>query len=150
MILLNIAPYWKICMNAITKIIRHLLLFTNLNKNPVELVNSFIKTKAIKRIYMKMLKFKIKQNEKVNKMKLNKRFSKTIQITEYFNGIIVKGNVTVALRWNGNSETGNKEAKLNTWCWGKNDSLARVKDLTRPLLDLVEGEKDEIVEKTHK
>ena len=47
-------------------------------------------------------------------MKLNKRFSKTIQITEYFNGIIVKGNVTVALRWNGNSETGSKEAELNT------------------------------------
>ena len=99
---------------------------------------------------MKILKFKIKQNEKVNKMKLNKRFSKTIQITEYFNGIIVKGNVTVALRWNGNSETGNKEAELNTWFWGKNDWLARLKDLKRPLLDLVEGEKDEIVEKTHK
>ena len=52
-----------------------------------------------------MLKFKIKQNERVDKMKVNKRFSKKIQIAEDLNGIIVKGNAVVALRWNGNSET---------------------------------------------
>ena len=52
-----------------------------------------------------MLKFKVKQDEHVNKMKLNKRFSKKIQIAEDPNGIIVKNNVTVALHWNGNSET---------------------------------------------
>ena len=73
-----------------------------------------MKTKAVKRIYIKMLKFKIKQNEHVNKMKLNKRFSIKIQIAEDLNGIIVKGNVAVALSWKGNSETSNKEAELNT------------------------------------
>ena len=52
-----------------------------------------MKTKAVKGIHIKMLKFKIKQNEHVNKMKLNKRFSKKIQIAEDFNGIIAKGNV---------------------------------------------------------
>ena len=65
-----------------------------------------------------MLKLKIKQNEHVNKMKLNKRFSIKIQIAEDLNGIIVKGNVVVALSWNGNSETSNKEnkeAELNTF-----------------------------------
>ena len=65
-----------------------------------------------------MLKFKIKQNEHVNNMKLNKRFSIKIQIAEDLNGIIVKGNVAVALIWNGNSETSNKEnkeAELNTF-----------------------------------
>ena len=40
-----------------------------------------------------MLKFQIKQNEHVNKMRLNKRFSKKIEIAENPNGIIVKGNV---------------------------------------------------------
>ena len=64
-----------------------------------------MKTETVKRIYIKMLKFKIKQDEHVNKMKLNKRFSKKIQIAEDLNGIIVKGNVAVALHWNGNSET---------------------------------------------
>ena len=49
-----------------------------------------------------MLKFKIKQDEHVNKMKLNKKFSKEIQIAEDLNGIIAKGNVAVALHWNGN------------------------------------------------
>ena len=44
-----------------------------------------------------MLKFKTKQNERVNKMKRNKRFSKKIQIAEDLNGIIVKGNVAAAL-----------------------------------------------------
>ena len=43
-----------------------------------------------------MLKFKIKQNEHVNKIKLNKRFSIKIQIAEELNGIIVKGNIAVA------------------------------------------------------
>ena len=52
-----------------------------------------------------MLKFKIKQDEHVNKTKLNKRFSRKIQVAEDLNGIIVKGNVAVALHWNGNSET---------------------------------------------
>ena len=52
-----------------------------------------------------MLKFKIKQDEDIYKMKLNKRFNKKIQIAEDLNGITVKGNVAVALRWNGNSET---------------------------------------------
>ena len=40
-----------------------------------------------------MLKFKIKQDEHVNKIKQNMRFSKKIQIAEDLNGIIVKGNV---------------------------------------------------------
>ena len=64
-----------------------------------------MKTKTVKRIYIKMLKFKIKQDEHVNKIKLNKRFSKKIQIAEDLNEIIVKGNAAVALHWNGNSET---------------------------------------------
>ena len=64
-----------------------------------------MKTKIVKRIYIKMLKFKIKQDEHVNKMKLNKTFRKKMQIAEDLNGIIVTGNVAVALRWNGNSET---------------------------------------------
>ena len=38
---------------------------------------------------MKMLKFKIKQDEHVNEMKLYKRFSKKIQIAEDFNGIFI-------------------------------------------------------------
>ena len=61
-----------------------------------------MKTKTVKRIYIKTLKFKIKQDEHVNKMKLNKRISKKMQIAEDPNGIIVKGNVAVTLRWNGN------------------------------------------------
>ena len=64
-----------------------------------------MKTKAVKGIHIKMLKFKIKQNEHVNKMKLNKRFSQKIQICKDLNGIIVKGNIAVALSWNDNSET---------------------------------------------
>ena len=40
-----------------------------------------------------MVKFQIKQNEHVNKMRLNKRFSKKIETAENLNGIIVKGNV---------------------------------------------------------
>ena len=64
-----------------------------------------MKTKAVKGIHIEMLKFKIKQNEHVNKMKLNKRFSQKIQISKDLNGIIVKGNIAVALSWNGNLET---------------------------------------------
>ena len=60
-----------------------------------------MKTKTLKRIYIKILKFKEKQDDHVNKMKLNKRFSKKIQIAEDLNGIIVKGNATVTLRWKG-------------------------------------------------
>ena len=101
-----------------------------------------MKTKAVKRIYIKMLKFKIKQNEHVNKMKLNKRFSIKIQIAEDLNGIIVKGNVAVALSWNGNSETSNKEnkeAELNTfWFWEIIDWQAWVEDWKRHLLDFIE------------
>ena len=48
-------------------------------------------------------------------MKLNKKFSQKMQIAEYLNGIIIMtGNVVVALSWNGNSETRNQEAELNT------------------------------------
>ena len=74
-----------------------------------------MKTKTAKRICIKMLKLLIKQDENVNKMKLNKRFSKNVEITEDLDEIVVKGNVAVALRWNGNSETRNKEAELNTF-----------------------------------
>ena len=52
-----------------------------------------------------MLKFKIKQNQHVNKVKLNKTFSKKIKIVIDLNGIIVKDNVAVVLRWNGNEKT---------------------------------------------
>ena len=52
-----------------------------------------------------MLKFKIKQNEHVKKINLNKRFSKKIQIAGDLNGIIAKSNIPVALSWNSNSET---------------------------------------------
>ena len=75
-------------------------------------------------------------------MKLNKRFSIKIQIAEDLNGIIVKGNVAVALSWNGNSETSNKEnkeAELNTfWFWEIIDWQAWVEDWKRRLLDFIE------------
>ena len=64
-----------------------------------------MKTKTVKIMYIKMLKFKIKQDEHVNKMKLNAMFSKKIQIAENINENIVRGNVAVALRSNANSET---------------------------------------------
>ena len=38
-----------------------------------------------------------------------------IQIAEDLNGIIVKDNVAVALRWSSNSETCNKAEELNTF-----------------------------------
>ena len=72
-------------------------------------------------------------------MKLNKRFSKKINIAEDLNGIIVKGNVVVALSWNSNSETWNKEAELNTfWFWEKIDWQAWVEDWKTHLLDFIE------------
>ena len=52
-----------------------------------------------------MLNFKEKEDEQVDQMKLNKRIGKKIQIAEDLNGTVVKGNVAVALCWNGNSET---------------------------------------------
>ena len=61
-----------------------------------------MKTEIIKRIYIKMLKFKIKLDEYVNKMKLNKTFTKKMRIAGDLNGIIVADNFAVALRSNGN------------------------------------------------
>ena len=90
----------------------------------------------MKRIYIKMLKFKIKQDEHVNKMKLNKTFSKKMRTAEDLNGIIVTGNITVALLWN--SETWNNEAELNTfWFWEKVDWQTWVKDWKGCLLDFI-------------
>ena len=93
-------------------------------------------------MYIKMLKFKIKQNGHVNKMKLNKRFNIKIQYAEDLNGIMVKGNVAVALSWNGNSETSNKEnkvAELSTfWFWEIIDWQAWVEDSKMRLLDFIE------------
>ena len=76
-----------------------------MNKNSADLPENFMKTKTVKKIYIKMLKFKIKQDERVNKIKLNKRFSKTIKLARNLNGIIVKDNIAFALHWSGNSET---------------------------------------------
>ena len=64
-----------------------------------------MKFKTVKRIYIKMLKFKIKHHDYDNKIELDKRFSKRIQIAEDLDGVIVNGNVAVLLCWNGNSET---------------------------------------------
>ena len=48
-------------------------------------------------------------------MKLNKNVSQKMQIAEYLNGIIIiTDNIVLALSWNGNSETRNLEAELNT------------------------------------
>ena len=75
-------------------------------------------------------------------MKLNKRFSIKIQIAEGLNGIIIKGNVAVALSWNGNWETSNKENKeagLNIfWFWEIFDWQPWVEDWKRRLLDFIE------------
>ena len=76
-----------------------------MNKNPADLPENCMKTKTVKKIYIKMLKFKIKQDERVNKIKLIKRFSKTIKLARNLNGIIVKDNIAFALHWNGISET---------------------------------------------
>ena len=64
-----------------------------------------MKTRTVKRIYIELLKFKIKQNEHVDKMKLNKRFNKKIQIAEDLIRTIVKDSIAIALSWNGNTET---------------------------------------------
>ena len=62
-------------------------------------------------------------------MKLNKTFSKKIKIVIDLNGIIVKDNVAVVLRWNGNEKTWNKEVELNTfWFWEKVDWQAWADD----------------------
>ena len=74
-----------------------------------------MKFKTVKRIYIKMLKFKIKHDEYDNKIELDKRFSKRLQIAEDLDGVIVNGNVAVLLCCNGNSETWKKEAELNTF-----------------------------------
>ena len=72
-------------------------------------------------------------------MKLNKRFSKKIQIAKDLNGIIVTGNVAVALSRKVNSETSNKEAELSSlWFWERIDWQARVEDWKRRLLDFIE------------
>ena len=92
-------------MNSMIKIIRDLLFSVNLNNNLAELVQNFMKTKIVERIYIKVLKFKIKQDKHVNKMKLNQTFSKKMQIAEDPNGITVTGNIAAALHWKGNSET---------------------------------------------
>ena len=83
-------------MNSIIKIIRDLLLSNNLNNNLAELVQNFMKTKIVKKIYIKMLKFNIKQDEDVNKIILNKTFRTKMQIAEDLNGFIVTGNIVVA------------------------------------------------------
>ena len=64
-----------------------------------------MKTKTVQRIYIKMFKFKVKQDKHDDKMKLNKRFSKMIQIAENLNGIRANGNNAIALRSKGNLET---------------------------------------------
>ena len=61
-----------------------------------------MKTTIVKRTYTKMFKFKIKQDENVTEMKLNKTFRK---IDEDVHRIIVTGNVVVTLHWNSNLET---------------------------------------------
>ena len=54
------------------------------------------------------------------------------------NGIIVKGNVGVAGRWNDNSDTWNKEAELSTlWFWEKNDWQAWVENWKNYWLDFI-------------
>ena len=57
-------------MNSIIKVIRGLLLSSNLNTNPAELVKNFRKTKTVKRIYITILQFNMEQDEHVNKMEL--------------------------------------------------------------------------------
>ena len=64
-----------------------------------------MKTKIVKRNYIKMLNFKIKQDGYLNKMKLNNTFRKKMQFAEDLSGIIVTGNVAAIFRLNGNSET---------------------------------------------
>ena len=61
-----------------------------------------------------------------------------MQIAEDINGIIVTGNDAVALCWNDNPETWNKEAELNTcWFWEKVDWQPWVENLKKRLLDFI-------------
>ena len=63
-----------------------------------------MKTKTFKRIYIKMLKLNIKQDEYVDKMKLNKTFSIKIQIAEDQKAILLLhyvGNVIQKLEIRG-------------------------------------------------
>ena len=63
-----------------------------------------------------------------------------IQIDENLYGITAKGNIAIALRWNRNLETWNKEAQLNPfWFRKKIDWQAWVEDWKRRLLDFIEG-----------
>ena len=64
-----------------------------------------MKIKTVQRIYIKMVKVKVKQDKDDDKMKLNKRFSKVVQIAENLNGIRANGNNAIALRSKGNLET---------------------------------------------
>ena len=126
-------------MKSVIRYIRDLLLSINLKNNPAELVKNVMKTKTVKRIYIKLLKFKIKQNEHVDKMKLNKRFNKKIQIAEDLIGIIIKDSIAIALSWNGNTESWNKEAELNTfWFREKIDWQGWVEDWKKRSLDFTE------------
>ena len=61
---------------------------------------------------MKMLNFKIKQVENINKIKLNKRFTQNMQTTVDLVWNLMKSNVNVVLRWYGNSDGWNKESKI--------------------------------------
>ena len=47
-------------MNSVIRYIRDLLPSINLNNKPAELVQNIVKTKTVKRINIKLLKFKIK------------------------------------------------------------------------------------------
>ena len=63
-----------------------------------------MKTKTFKRIYIKILKLNIKQDEYVDKMKLNKTFSIKIQIAEDQKAILLLhyvGNVIQKLEIRG-------------------------------------------------
>ena len=55
-----------------------------------------MKIKTVQRIYIKMVKVKVKQDKHDDKMKLNKRFSKVVQIAENLNGIRANGNNAIA------------------------------------------------------
>ena len=101
-----------------------------------------MKPKTVKRKYIKLLKFKITQSQHVDKMKLNKRFNKKIQNVEDLIGIIIKDSIAIALSWNGNTETWNKEAELNTfWFRKKIDWQGWVEDWKKRSLDFTEESK---------
>ena len=61
---------------------------------------------------MKMSNFKIKQEENINKIKLNKRFTQNMQTTVDLVWNLMKSNANVVLRWYGNSGGWNKESKI--------------------------------------